>query len=419
MLVTPHKMFTGEHKPTQDKGLPSSRYNAEFSANPEKNHLAREFPKQFFKSTADDFCKYDPEAALNRRPMQFGNLIHRDEPTEPFFVDWLTIKQTFDFEVPVINAGVFFSVDCHGEVEWQTQKASKIVGSFDTSLQLRSDGHTVCFSGNVSRFGRTNNLFGYSFSDCLRRIAVVLHRFGLPAFSAGQKFYRNVRHENGSYSQKLAYTGASISRIDLTKNYETGSLSNARAYLEFLATQQGNARLKVATSPDGETVHWGAGSRRLYSKVYIKSTEMRKHGMPHDLIEYCEKVGIVRFEITAKATQLVDMHCNYLGGFDMKKLEILFNERAALLTRAEHSVDDLEELPNAFRRTARDYLAGDDLARRLSVSTHRRHRLALLPYGLDIAVRRNVIEFKPRVRVIELKPASVPSWYQLDERLVA
>jgi Phage X family/Phage replication protein CRI len=241
----------------------------------------------------------------------------------------------------------------------------------------------------------------------------------LPPFTGGQKFYRNVRHHDGTYSQKLAYTGASISRIDLTKNYETGSLSNARAYLEFLAKQQGNARLKVATTADGETVHWGAGSRRLYSKVYIKSTEMRKHGMPQDLIEYCEKVGIVRFEITAKATQLQDMGCNYLGGFDMKQLELLFNERAALLTRAEHTVDDLEQLPNAFRRTARDYLAGDDMAKRLKKSSFATHRKALLPYGLDISVRRNVIDFKPRVRVIELKPASVPSWYQLDERLAA
>lgn len=383
----------------------------------EQNHPKTQgFP---LRSAITGFSAYNADLALKRIPLQFGDLSHRDEPTEPFFVDWLTIKQTFDFELPLINAGVFFSVDVHGEVEWQTSRASKIQGSYDTSIQLRSDGHTVVFSGNVSRFGRTNNLFGYSFADCLRRIAVVLHRFGLPAFSAGQKFYRNVRHEDGSYSQKIAYTGASISRIDLTKNYETGSLSNARAYLEFLATQQGNARLKVATSADGETVHWGAGSRRLYSKVYIKSTEMRKHDMPLDLIEYCEKVGIVRFEITAKATQLQDLNCNYLGGFDMKQLEILFKERAALLTRAEHTVDDLEELPNAFRRTARDYLAGDDLAKRLSVSTHRRHRMALLPYGLDISVRRNVIDFKPRVRVIELKPASVPSWYQLDERLAA
>lgn len=394
MLVTPHNSLTFETFNTKTKGFP-------------------------LVSRITGHCDYNADLALKRVPMHFGDLTHRDTIEEPFFVDWLTIKQTYEHELPHINAGVIFSVDAHGEVEWQTQRASKIQGSYETSIQLRCDGHTVTFSGNVSRFGRTDNLFGYSFANCLNRIAVILHRFGLPAFTAGQKFYRNVRHTDGSYSQKLAYTGATISRIDLTKNYETGSISNARAYLEFLATQQGNARLKVATTSDGETVHWGAGSRRIYSKVYIKSSEMRKHSMPNDLIEYCEKVGMVRFEITAKATQLQDMHCNYLGSFDMKQIEQLFNERASLLKRAEHTVDDLEQLPNAFRRTARDYLAGDDLEKRMSRATYYRHRKELLPYGIDIAVRRNVIDFKPRVRVIELKPAHVPTWYQLEERLAA
>jgi hypothetical protein len=394
MLVTPHNIPNSWNNRADITGFPLS-------------------------SRITGYCEYNPDLALKRVPMHFGDLTHRDTTEEPFFVDWLTIKQSYDYELPHINAGVIFSVDANGEVEWQTQRASKIQGSYETSIQLRCDGHTVTFSGNVSRFGRTDNLFGYSFGNCLNRIAVILRRFGLPAFTAGQKFYRNVRHSDGTYSQKLAYTGATISRIDLTKNYETGSISNARAYLEFLATQQGNARLKVATTSDGETVHWGAGSRRIYSKVYIKSSEMRKHSMPNDLVEYCEKVGMVRFEITAKATQLQDMHCNYLGSFDMKQIENLFNERASLLTRAEHTVDDLEQLPNAFRRTARDYLAGDDMAMRLKKSSFATHRKALLPYGIDIAVRRNVIDFKPRVRVIELKPASVPCWYQLDERLAA
>jgi hypothetical protein len=154
-------------------------------------------------------------------------------------------------------------------------------------------------------------------------------------------------------------------------------------------------------------------------KVYIKSAELRKHDGSPDLIEYCEKVGIVRFEITAKATQLQDMDCNYLGGFDMNKIVDLFTDRAAVLTRAEHTHDDMEQLPNHLRRTARDYLAGDDLSLHLSRATLFRHRSGLLPYGIDISVRRNVVDFKPRVRVIELKPASVPSWYQLDERLAA
>lgn len=397
MLVTPHQMFTGEQNQLKNSG----------------RRQVRVAPNE------PGVCPHNPEFRQANIPDQFRDLSRRDDPTEPFFVDWLTMRQSHEIELPIINAGVVCGIDAHGEIEWQTQRASQIQGSFDTSIQLRCDGHTVLFSGNVSRFGRTNNLFGFSFADCLRRVNHILARFGLPPFSAGKKFHRHVRSQDGSINLRSAWTGATISRIDMTGNYETGSISNARAYLEWLATQQGNARLKVGTRVDGETVDWGRGSRRLYSKIYIKSAELRKHDGPPELIEYCEEVGLVRFEVTAKSTQLIAMGCNYLGGFDMHKITQLFNERAAVLSRANHAHDDLESLPNMFRRTARDYLAGDDLQRHLSVSTFRRHRLALLPYGLDISVRRNVINFQPRIRVIELKAASVPSWYQLDERLVA
>lgn len=399
--VTPQQMFTGERKAVKT------------------GQKVRVYPALQIARNSPDFCPLNPEFQLARIPAQFADLSRRDDPTEPFFVDWLTMRQSFEIELPVINAGVVCAMDTHGEIQWRTDRASQISGSFATTIQLRCDGHTVMFSGNVSRFGRTNNLFGFSFADCLRRVNSVLARFGLPFFTAGKKFYLNVRHQDGSTSLRPAWTGATISRMDLTANYETGSLSNARAYLEFLSTQQGNARLKVGTRVDGETVDWGRGSRAIYSKIYIKSAELRKHDGPPDLIEHCENVGLVRFEITAKSTQLIAMGCNYLGGFDMHKITHLFTERAAVLTRATHTHDDLEELPNQFRRTARDYLAGDDLSKRLSISTYRRHRMALLSYGLDISVRRNVINFLPRVRVIELKTATVPCWYQLDERLAA
>ncbi|WP_114973670.1 phage/plasmid replication domain-containing protein [Rhodoferax ferrireducens] len=431
MQVTPHQMFTGEQKSLKSAGKPLLSVTQLKSIKKAKNQ-----PLPVLKSVANVACPcpLDPAKQPVYVPAQFADLNRRDDPTEPFFVDWLTMRQSHEFELPVINAGVVCGIDAHGEIEWQTQRASQIEGSFDTSIQLRCDGHTVLFSGNVSRFGRTNNLFGFSFADCLRRVNHVLARFGLPPFSAGKKMYRTVRHSDGACTVSPAWTGATISRIDLTGNYETGSLSNARAYLEWLATQQGNARLKVGTRVDGETVDWGRGSRRLYSKIYIKSAELRKHAAPGDLlfnddesldtdlarlVRHCENVGLVRFEVTAKATQLISMGCNYLGGFDMHKIVELYSERAAVLSRATHTHDDLEDCPNQFRRTARDYLAGDDLHKHLSVSTFRRHRLALLRFGLDISVRRNVINFQPRVRVIELKAATVPSWYQLDERLVA
>ena len=343
----------------------------------------------------------------------------------PFFVDWLSLRQSHEQELPEINAGVITAVDVHGEVVWRTTKATQVTGSHDTSVQIRCDGHTVTFSGNVSRFARADNLFGYDLNTCINRVNHILASLGLPAFTMGQKFYRHVRTQTGP-KLVAAYTGCHVSRIDLTANYETGSLSNARAYLEWLATQQATARIKVGTHGDGETVHWGQGSRRIYAKAYLKSKELIDHKGPTHLIEHCEAVGLVRFELTLKATQLHSMGCNYLGGIDMNQLEKLFDERRQVLTRAEHTHDDFEQLPKPIRGTVRDWLAGDDLRgkdergkKRMAESTFRKHRSAILPYGVDIAVKRNVINFKPRIRVIEVRAASVPSWYDFDERLAA
>lgn len=344
--------------------------------------------------------------------------LDRLEHSSAFFVDWVSMHQTHEEDLPIVNDGTVMGTDQDGELVWKTTRHAPLEGSYDTSLRVRCDGHTVAFSGNVSRFCRTDNLFGYSFKQCLTRINAVLGLQGLPPFTPGKFFRRTVKTKQG-IELVPAWTGAHVTRLDLTANYETGSLANARAYLEWLSTQQGGSRIKVGTHGDGETVDWNRGSRRVYSKVYLKSAELRKHDGLDKHINHCEDVGLVRLEITVKATQLHSMGCNYLGGLDMKQLELLFDDRRKVMTRAEHTHDDLEHLPNHFRRTARDYLAGDDLIARMSKPTFWRHRQALLPYGIDIAVKRNVIDFKPRVRTIEVRPASVPSWYDFNERKFA
>lgn len=353
--------------------------------------------------------------------LDFEQHTHFAAQLEPFFVDWLSLYQSHPEELPIIDDGTVMGIDSAGELVWKTCRKARVEGSHETSVSIRCDGHTVHFEGNVSRFGRTNNVFGFDLAECLRRVNTILAKLGLPPFTWGRKFHRPKKTTfNGSLVNtgelEECWTGARITRIDMTANYGAGSLADARAYMEWLATQQHSARVKVGTHADGSTVDWGKGSRRVYSKVYLKSAELIKHGGPAELIQYCDEAGLVRFEVTAKATQLISMGCQYLGSLDMGKLIELFEDRQAVMQRAEHSHDDLEHLPNAFRRTARDYLAGDNLAGRMGASTFRRHRAALLPYGLDIAVPRNVINFQPKVRVIELRPLSAPSWYQFEER---
>lgn len=341
--------------------------------------------------------------------------VFASEITVPFFVDWLTLEQQFEYDIPELTAGIVQGVDVNGEIEWRVERASQVKGSHDTSVQVRSFANRVQFSGNMSRFGRADNVFGFDLGECIQRVNAVMRRLGLPDFTMGQRFY-DARARGGL---KARWTGCKVKRIDLTANYCTGSRATARAYMEWLAQQQTSARIKVNTHGDGETVDWGRGSRRVYAKAYLKADELERHDAPRQLVEWCKDSGLIRFEVTVKAMQLATMGCDYLGGLDMGQLVELFKDRAAVLTRAEHTHDDLATLPNHFRRTARDYLAGDDVRAMLSLASFKRHRAALLPFGIDIAVKRNVINFKPRVQVIELRPAVRPVWYEFNERLVA
>jgi II/X family phage/plasmid replication protein len=327
----------------------------------------------------------------------------------------MTVSQEYpEGGLPLVDSGMVWATTPEGEVKWKTVARLQHAGSFETSVNVRCDGFRVEFSGNVSRFGRPDNLFGFGWRECFARINAVLAHYGLPAFTAGEMRQRL----NGRGVFVTTWSGARVSRIDLTANYEAGSADNAHLVMQYLATQH-NGRKSGRVLGSGETVDWhtGKGKRaRQYWKAYIKFLEMQAHsGVDPRVVEHCKAVGIVRFEGTVRSKSLTDMGAAYLGDFEsgwaMGQLIQLFNERAAVMSRAERSTDDLDELPRHLRATARDYLAGMDMRDQMSLATFYRHRNALLTYGIDIAVR-NVTPFKPRVRVVELARAEVPSWYQ-------
>ena len=330
----------------------------------------------------------------------------------PFFIDWVSVTQEWpEGGLPTVDSGCVWAADADGVIEWRTVKSHKHCGSFDTSLQVRCDGHRVTFSGNVSRFGRADNVFGFDLAECLRRINGVLAHYGLPPFSAGERIEYAKRG-----GIRYRWTGARFSRLDLTANYQAGSADNAHLVMQYLGSQH-NGRKAGRVLADGETVDFGKGSRRQYWKAYVKHKELKRHGCSDArLVEWCESVGLVRFEGTIKSNALNDLGCAFLGdyerGWAMGQLVQLFAEHSAVLSRAERATDDLDDLPARLRAVARDYLAGMDMKATLSKSAFYRHRVALLPLGIDLSVR-NVRAFAPRVRVVQLAHAEVPSWYQL------
>jgi hypothetical protein len=365
------------------------------------------------------------------------------------FIDWISMYQSHEHPLPKIDDGVVQGIDLDGQLVWQTVRGFQFEGSFETKVMVSCDGNTVKFSGNPSRFGRPDNVFGYDLATALRRVNAIVEKLGLPPFTAGRRILRPTRRSSfdfgnleadqqirqlhlvqPAYSQvprhsnesivDVEWTGARITRLDLTQNYSLGGADNARHYLQWLFTQQPSRQTKVGTYPDGSTVDWGRGSRRIYAKFYLKFLEMARGQLTHSpqLVEWATNEGLGRFELSLKSTQLQTMGCQYLGSLDMEQLQLAFEERSKILSRATMDVDGFDDLPNALRLTARDYLSGADMSS-IPASTFRRKRSALLPFGIDIAVPRNIYQFQPRVRVIELKPAHMPVFYQLDERLAA
>lgn len=353
------------------------------------------------------------------------------------FCDWISIYQQHGGNLPRFADGAVVRIDKHGEVMTTTLKSVKVEGSHESSIFIRCDGDTVRFDGNVSKFGRPDNVFGYSFIQCIGQINNILADLGLPPFTEGDRFMTNFKGEPRS-----VWIGARVTRVDITQNFVTGSKENAYHFMRFLAGQQAS-RIKTQTIGDGETVDFGRGSRNMYFKVYSKGPELRKHlsgakaprHIAHvpglidvdsalrrqppsneyllKLADWCDEVGLVRAELTVKATKLHSLGCNYLGGYDMQQLEIEFQKACEVFTRASAEVEEITELPKHLLATYRMWEAGDDISTKLKKTQFYLHRKALLPHGVDIAIKSNVTKLKTKTRVIRLGPASQPEWYEL------
>lgn len=335
------------------------------------------------------------------------------------FCDWVSIYQRHFTPVKKFSAGAIITVDEHGEIVSMVLKRERFEGSHESAVMLRSDGETVWFDGNVSKFNRKDNVFGFTFAECLRRINEICDMVGLPHFTEGERYLSNVNGNPG-----MRWTGAKVTRLDITENFATGSRDNASHFMRFLQEQQAS-RLKTGTYGDEETVDYGRGSRHVYFKLYNKAKEIRRHALKtknaddeylNRLADWCDDVGLVRAELTLKARKLRDIGCDYLGGFNMKHAEQEFVDKCGVFTRADAQVDDLPKLPASVLGTLRMWENGDDVSGKLSRATFYRHRSALLPHGVDIAIKSSTTRLKMRTRVIKLGPVAIPSWYELNSK---
>lgn len=402
-----------------------------------------------------------------------------------FFCDWLNIWQQFPVgKYPDFLGGRVISIDGHcefarksvldshtgditeawavsgsDEVEYSTAKFGQHRGSFETTLMIRMINGRLEVRGNPSAYGRLDNLFGVSIDDAVLIYNSVLRRLGLPEFTQGEVL--DVWYQNEQTYRK-DYTGAHITRVDLTVNQSVG-MGRVRDYNKWLAGQKFSR-----TSPDDDdlakfarwdfsTVYTSNSKYWINSKHYDKSEALQELTLPQylkklrassregriprsevrslymeaedylgKLAEWCAEKGIVRSEWSMRSRWFQQ----HLGSGWWKPIEtesglidVVTQEREKIAMRAVvHQEESFDSLTASEYRVLDLWKKGNvlraDQGGTVSVATYYRLRTSILKKtGYDIGARplltESCREFRPvyfQVRPLSLSDA--PVWYQ-------
>lgn len=316
-----------------------------------------------------------------------------------------------------------------------------IQGSHSTAIRLKSEDGLVSLCGNPGRWSRPDNLFNHDLDGTVDAANHILLSQGLPAFESGEPIASArmtqvltangymwatggdmktadyvIVNDDGTYRQ-----GARVWSIHATRNYCTGSESNAKAVLNWLDSQS-VARVKKKRFGKS-TVTWG-NLNYCQVEAYIKADEMMDHckgDLEREMMrqnpayQWARDNGVVRVEVKAAKDYLRDRGLTYLGAWDMGKVIQLFDERTEILHRVRCDIEEFDPamLPCRVATTAAAWLAGVDVTTTLSRATFFRHAKVLREYGIDIAEKRNVALMPVRIKTIEMNASAVPDWYSM------
>lgn len=364
------------------------------------------------------------------------------------FFDWLSIEQDFGFQLPIIGDIAYQRIFIEtGEASSLSQPAYCHRGSFCDSVLIKISGSTLRFSGNPSRWGRIENLFGLSSIDnCVDVYNKILAELNLPQFTKCTKIFN--RTPIGSKIETFS-DGAIIRELHITTNRSVGE-GNVNDYLAGLSTL--NYRYSVPRlHSNGQSVDWlskNGNAYLIYPTAYNKSHELELHSVTKiknkfgensdefeylsHVIDYCRKNGVVRFEQKLKSRFLTRENLHYWGLSDYTKLNDLQNEFLDLDKKLtvnsmdyetiserllRHGVVETVRQANITAMYALQWMHGQtfDFKKR-SIQTH---RARLRKIGIDIAQRCNLAKFSPvvvrEVREVSVIDCPIPDWYKMPQ----
>jgi hypothetical protein len=277
------------------------------------------------------------------------------------------------------------------------------------------------------------------------------------AFLSGNAELANSDNAHFAVWNSVRWSGARLQELHLTMNFAAGDSVRANRFMTLLAMQRssrlshkayeaefidGRPVLDSTGKPIFDSVVEGSkvdgGASKFYRATwYNKGSELLAHAAKKvggqdsaylsKLIEYCNDIGLLRFEVQYKARYLTQLNFNYLGELvnNDRIVELFkdFNAKLANCFKQEYRED---EIGKAFadRRISpstyaayKAYCEGMHVRSRFSKTRFYAHRRALLPYGVDISIdNSNVRSLEQKAVQICLRPLSavdMPDFYHL------
>ena len=365
------------------------------------------------------------------------------------FIDWLSVSQEFDHDLPAVTDIVIETI-CRktGERLATREPRFKHEGSWSTSISINVQGRRIHVEGNPSRIDREDNLFGYAtLEQCFAVYNRILAEWGLPPFTRCTGVFFK---QDGDGSKVSTCTdGATIHAIHLTTNHTVGK-GNVLAYLRGLATQS-IGRNKPFLYPNGRTVTWtpkgeGKGGRLQYRKAYDKAFEMADKLLPkvkrafgeqspeyayvQQVQRYCEEQGVVRMEQEFKSEFLKREQLAYWGLFDESRFAALHRQFLQVDERLQVNAMDMVTIAqqlvltgvcsntkaaNTTAMYAQLWMNGQSFD--LNKRQIQDHRARLNKIGIDIGIPCDLQRFSPVIvreirEVTRVASLEIPSWYK-------
>ena len=372
------------------------------------------------------------------------------------FIDWLTVSQTHDRDLPRVSDTFFLAVDSiTDEVLSVTQRSLKHESSYSTAIRIHVSGRTVRVDGNPSRIGRLDNLFGFTtIEQCIAVYNGILAQYGLPPFTRCTRV--DIRQDVDGSKVSTVADGVVLQRIDWTTNVTVGK-GNVEAYLRGISSQRIGHSIGFLY-PNGRTVTWtpkgnGNGGRLQYRKAYDKAFELGQNLVPRikrlfgeqspefqqvmRVHQYCHEQGVVRMEQELKSEYLKREGLAYWGLIDESRFRIIHDEFLSIDQRLKVTAMDLmsisdklleegvvksRQAANATAMWAQIWMSGSGFpGKKTQFETH---AARLNRIGINIRNACDTSRFSPvfvrearEVNVCKVLP--MPTWYERPNHLRA